>query len=292
MQGLQCAESGGAAVIRKSGYAVSHDTVHKCKHGRKASALHVRAFSDAFGCRPAWLLSGEGSPLARPPRGPGEGSPPDALLRSAMEGPADSAVEEWRRFSGATDGPLRPTIVRSWERSRAAGVERCGGPAGALRPPRLPSDEIEAHRRRNRRLLQVASPHLEWLTSLQPHLEHVVHLVAADGIVLESRGRPEELRETWFLLPGYDWSEDAMGTNGAGTAPAAGKATAVIGPEHCVEAYRGCTCVAAPARGPDGEVVGALDQSTTLDAGDPGRLVVVAHAAENVGREVGSPAAP
>ena len=47
--------------------------------------------------------------------------------------------------------------------------------------------------------------------------------------------------EAWGVRPGHDWSEAAMGTNGAGTAIAAGQPVAVVGGEHYQQAFHGAT---------------------------------------------------
>ena len=76
-----------------------------------------------------------------------------------------------------------------------------------------------------------------------------------------------------------------MGTNGAGTALVAARPVAVIGPEHFSTAFGNCTCTAAPVR-VDGQVIGAIDVSTSVTDATPDRLTVVAHAAFVIEREL------
>lgn len=288
-----------ASMLNEAGYPVSHDAVHKYERGRKIPAEYVGAFCEAFGWRTDWILRGEGPPLdeAWKPGGSIEASPDEDrpggrwadLQAATRQARADAVRGEWRRYleSGRAGDVVRSMILRSWERSRDADVDpEPDRHAGSAEPPRIRPEQVEDRRNRNRRLLEAADPDLDWLASLHRDIEHVVYLVCSDGIVLDSRAQPPELRETWSLLPGHDWSEQAMGTNGAGTALATGKPAAVIGPEHYIEGFHGVTCVGAPVVGPDSGIVGAIDLTTTLDAGDPRRLVVVAYAAANVSEKL------
>jgi PAS domain S-box-containing protein len=103
--------------------------------------------------------------------------------------------------------------------------------------------------------------------------------------VLASYGDPEWQR-SFGLLPGYDWSERTMGTNGAGTALASVAATVVMGPEHFVAAFEDCTCVAAPVRDPTGQLIGAIDLSTAFSDGNAERTGLMAYAALMVERDL------
>lgn len=57
--------------------------------------------------------------------------------------------------------------------------------------------------------------------------------------------------------------------------------------KHFVRAFENCTCTAAPVRGPDGRVAGALDVSSTVVDAYPGRLDYVIAMAERIERELG-----
>jgi len=286
-----------AALLEESGYSVSHNTVYKYERGRTVPAEYVDAFAHAFGCRVDWLLRGVGRPFGAPiPPAEGAG---DARMSGDDDGIPTEGIpaairrerfrrirREWERFveTNRTTTALRPPILRSWRRSRSAGIEPAG--SGEIRPPRVPDEELEERRSRNRRLLDVATPHLNWLSLLHRRVEHVVYLVCRDGIVLVATGMPQDLAERWHLLPGFDWSEATMGTNGAGTALATGEPTAVLGPEHYLESYQGCTCIAAPILGSGSGPVGALDLTTNLDEGDPRSMFLVLYAAENIGKQL------
>ena len=71
------------------------------------------------------------------------------------------------------------------------------------------------------------------------------------------------------LAPGFRYGEDAVGTNGIGTALEMGAPVAVLGHEHYVENLEKLSCAAVPIRHPiTGRTVGALDLTCwTRDAG-------------------------
>ncbi len=176
---------------------------------------------------------------------------------------------------------LPPAIAASWKRSQAHGVDKKRPPL----PPHVTASELEGRLAGASGLIEAARPHLEWLTAHFSSIRHVVYLTDADGIVLASYGDPEWQR-SFGLLPGYDWSERTMGTNGAGTALASVAATVVMGPEHFVAAFEDCTCVAAPVRDPTGQLIGAIDLSTAFSDGNAERSGLMAYAALMVERDL------
>lgn len=189
----------------------------------------------------------------------------------------ESILEQWRHFVDRqpAQGQVRPFILSSWERSRAAGV-----PARASTAEFHHVGEEETRRRlaASRELIELARPHLEWLSASIGTVAHAAYVTDADGIVLYAVGDPEQAK-TLGLAPGFDWSERTMGTNGAGTALATGQPVAIIGPEHYTCPFHDYICTGAPIFSPDGQVIGAIDISTHVADGSPSRLSLVAHVA-------------
>ncbi|WP_437872424.1 ATP-binding protein [Sorangium sp. So ce363] len=163
-----------------------------------------------------------------------------------------------------------------------------GGGGRPVRPPfrRINDEELARRLERSADLVGAAIPHLHWAAALLRASEPAVYVVDGDGIVLYSVGTSRSMMETFGLLPGFDWSERAMGTNGAGTAIAANRPVAIVGPEHFASAFDDCTCTGAPIHAPDGTIIGAIDVSTSVAAGSPERLALVAHIAYTIEREL------
>jgi transcriptional regulator of acetoin/glycerol metabolism len=113
----------------------------------------------------------------------------------------------------------------------------------------------------------------------------VVYITDADGIVLHSVGNDATMR-AYGLVPGFDWSECKMGTNGAGTALATGQPVAVIGSEHYRLPFREASCLASPIRSAAGEIIGAIDFSTHVADAKPEQLSAVVSLAHDIEREL------
>lgn len=194
-------------------------------------------------------------------------------------------LEAWKQFIDGQPIGSEPAkaILESWERCRAFEVNTA---RAQLR--RVPLHELNDRLRRRASLVDAAKKHLVWaLASMEPIHPVIIILTDRDGIVLDSIGNAPDAMVSFGLIPGYDWSERAMGTNGIGTALSFGAAVAVVGPEHYTATWHNNTCVGAPVRGPDGEIWGAVDISTSAADGDPARLVLVAFLAHVIGLELG-----
>ena len=203
----------------------------------------------------------------------------DEELDRRMKGMAgDQLGRTAARFAEAG---IHPILSQSWERSRAAGLERDEPP----RFRRVPPDDLRRRRAANRVLLDITVPHLRWLSQWFRQRPHVAYLVDSDGVVLQAEGNPDAI-DRFHLSPGYDWSEPVMGTNGAGTALASAVPVAVVGCDHWHRAWKDATCLGAPIVGRDGKPVGAIDVSMDVQEGDADRLVVAAHVAYTISQEL------
>jgi signal transduction histidine kinase len=170
-------------------------------------------------------------------------------------------------------------IAESWERSRAAGLD-------PDRPVyhRVAEDDLRARLQANHRLVETARPHLPWVTELLGDIPHVVALADAAGVVLQSLGA-EERHRCWCLVPGSDWSEARMGTNGVGTALAAGAPVAVVGDQHFCKALAPLTCLGAPIV-VEGKLMGVIDLSLAVEYADPRFLLLISHTAQVISQHM------
>jgi transcriptional regulator of acetoin/glycerol metabolism len=167
-------------------------------------------------------------------------------------------------------------IVRSWQRSAAAGLARDGTPFR-----QIAAGELGLRLQRSARLVDAARPRLEAVLANLPGTTNVAYVTDRDGIVLHSVGDTTQI-VLFGLSPGYNWSEAAMGTNGAGTALATGHPVSVVGPEHFITAFANCTCTAAPIRDSDGAVIGAIDISSSVDDAPAWRIHLVVRTAQAI----------
>lgn len=146
-------------------------------------------------------------------------------------------------------------------RRRSAQVE----PSQLLRgPPRVWS-ALATRRRLSAHLLKDEIPLLHDLLGPTAQRNGLIVAVAdAHGRILDLSGHPGALRRAAAagLTPGTDWSEEALGTNGIGTAAATRRPIRVVRREHLAPWAGVLTCWAAPIRDPrTGRMAGVVNLS-------------------------------
>ncbi len=165
---------------------------------------------------------------------------------------------------------VRAPVKASWARALRRGIH-----PSLPRAP-LPLDD---------RSLAALRDDIDWL----PHADlavrahaggsaldgHILALFDANARMLSATGDSnalEGLAEINFR-PGALWSEEAVGTNGPGTALALARAVHIVGAEHFCERWHGWHCAAAPIRDPlTQEVLGVLDLSGLRERAHPHTL--------------------
>lgn len=194
---------------------------------------------------------------------------------------------EWSRFTSgsAIANVVRPMILESWARCVETGMR---AEPQSLSFRRVNDGELVQRLQQSREVLERAKPYLRLISTVLGSIKHVVYLVDHQGIVLKSCGNAPDLHRRVGLLPGYDWSERAMGTNGAGTALLTGRPIAVIGPEHFMRHLHDCASTAAPVHNEAGAVIGALAIVTAATDATPERLNIVVPFASAIEQESAS----
>jgi signal transduction histidine kinase len=180
---------------------------------------------------------------------------------------------------GTTPG-VRPTIVESWRRSLATGLD----PTDLLAP--IEADESEVLDRWFEHPLGSLTHVLtDQLLKVAEESRSMVVLTDASGLVLHRVG-DEWLKERaaeMNLVEGARYSEAADGTNGIGTALAADRAFQVFAFEHFNERHHEWACAGAPVHDPvSGRVVGLVDLSSLWKVAHPRSLQLVAGAARTM----------
>ncbi|MBL0939863.1 MAG: sigma 54-interacting transcriptional regulator [Gemmatimonadaceae bacterium] len=187
-----------------------------------------------------------------------------------------SVSAAWERV--VHDGPtaltgletVRPSVRESWQRSLHRGI----APGMPRAPLALDAADLDAIRFEVDWL-----PHAE--VAIRAHANgslldgHIVALFDANARMLAATGDPAALDGLSDInfRPGALWSEDAVGTNGPGTALALGRSIHIIGAEHFCAGWHGWHCAAAPIRDPlTQQVIGVLDLSGFRDRAHPHTL--------------------
>jgi signal transduction histidine kinase len=181
---------------------------------------------------------------------------------------------------GATAG-LRPTIVESWRRSLATGLD----PTNSLAP--IEADESEVLERWFEHPLgSLTHVLIEQLRKVAEESRSVVVLTDASGVVMHRVGDEwlkERAAEQNHLVEGARWSEAADGTNGIGTALVADHAFQVFAFEHFNERHHQWICSGAPVHDPvSGQTIGLIDLSSLWKIAHPRSLELVTTAARTI----------
>jgi signal transduction histidine kinase len=175
---------------------------------------------------------------------------------------------------GVVSSGVRGQIGRSWLRSRQSAVRADGDPASSY-------TEIDPEAR----LLRIARPVLARLAEQVSNVEMAVILTDPRGLVLDRRASRPFLRklDRVLLAPGHLYAEDAVGTNGIGTAAEDGSSAFVVGGEHYTEWLRDLSCAGAVIRDPiTGRIEGVLDLTCRVEDTSPLMVPFINQAAHDV----------
>jgi DNA-binding CsgD family transcriptional regulator len=190
----------------------------------------------------------------------------------------DPALHQARvRFmsTSTVTGSVRAEIAASWRRSAGAGLK----PDHFFAP-------YDADLDFNGRFADAAKPVAERLS--EDLADTGVTLLLADGQArLLSRHVTDQSQRRRLdkdqVAPGFQHSEDLIGTNGVGTALRRGGPIAVRGEEHFADILGALACTAAPVTDPaTGQAVGAVCLTCSADIAHPLMLPIVKRA----GREI------
>ncbi|MEW2636307.1 GAF domain-containing protein [Streptomyces sp. NPDC048389] len=169
-------------------------------------------------------------------------------------------------------GP-RADIDESWQRMLRRGVD----PDRDRRAGLLPLEEIE-RRRHSSPLLEVLPVLREGLVAMADAAQHIMVVADAEGRLLWREGSAAVLRkgDAHGFVPGADWQEELVGTNGIGTPLVSRRPVQVHSAEHFVSTHHTWTCAGAPITDPrDGRLIGVVDISGPLSTMHPATLALV-----------------
>lgn len=187
------------------------------------------------------------------------------LTRSpGQEGGRGNAIANaWEKFLSGDDMPgdaVRRMVEDSWRRCLSVGVN----PGRDAAPVPFNEDGVHGLKERNRDLILAARPVMAQAREFLSESHTVMVLTDPDGVILWVEGDPEAKykSEDIKLIPGAVWGEATSGTNGIGTALAAGQPVQIRAEEHFCEGIKHWTCSATVIHDPyDGTVLGVLDIS-------------------------------
>ena len=200
-----------------------------------------------------------------------------AVPLQAVSG-SDRLAKARERFLAAEPvGPheVREPILASWRRSRDW---RVAADRIELRYTRDPDPETA--------LARHADPVLRHLHEQLDGQPISIILTDANGLVLTRLTADHDLErhlDGVKLAPGFNYSEELVGTNGIGTALEAGRPTHVFGHEHYAENLEGLACAGVPIHHPiTGKTVGVIDLTCWRKNADPLLVALVKNTADQI----------
>ena len=176
---------------------------------------------------------------------------------------------------------VRSLIHDSWYRSATGGINAQGIEA----PLSSDRDEIEYLTRANAELLSAARRSFASLGQLLEGTGAMLVLADSDGVLIDAIGDKKTLHDGMdiHLGIGGKWNEDAVGTNGIGTALWTGEPIFVHAAEHFCAGIKSWTCAGAPIRDPlDGKIIGVVDLSGYSPIFRPHNTALVAATARQI----------
>jgi transcriptional regulator of acetoin/glycerol metabolism len=176
---------------------------------------------------------------------------------------------------------VRSLIHDSWYRSATGGIDAQGIEA----PLKSDRNEIEYLTRANAELLSAARRSFASLGQLLDGTGAMLVLADGDGVLIDAIGDKKTLHDGMdiHLAVGGKWNEDAVGTNGIGTALWTGEPIFVHAAEHFCAGIKSWTCAGAPIRDPlDGKIIGVVDLSGYSPIFRPHNTALVAATARQI----------
>jgi transcriptional regulator of acetoin/glycerol metabolism len=165
---------------------------------------------------------------------------------------------------------VRPVVRSSWERSLRAAV-----PPDLDQAPLALDEGALGHSVETADWLDMARASVAEHDRSISGAGHILTLFDHEARMLTAEGDPaalEGLADINFR-PGALWSEEAVGTNGPGTALATGTATHIVGAEHFCFRWQPWHCAAVPLRDlSTGRTLGVLDVSGFRERAHPHTL--------------------
>ncbi|MGV0594489.1 GAF domain-containing protein [Mycolicibacterium porcinum] len=205
-----------------------------------------------------------GSSVPEPAVSPGEDPRQYAMLLSAVY---DATMSGDR-------SPARPRAVieDSWNRLRAKGIN----PDRHI-PPQVETTGLDLLRQQSG-LIAVLDDVSRGLDSVIEEGDNILVVADARGRVLWRSGSPRvlSLADRLGFVEGATWSENAVGTNGIGTALASHRAVQIFSAEHFLRSHHPWTCAGAPIKDPrTGQVIGIVDVSGPASTVHPTTVALV-----------------
>lgn len=194
-----------------------------------------------------------------------------------------AVIRAREKFLEGDDPPglslLPESVVKSWHRSKVAGVDATTVSSG-----------VEVEERPATTLLRAARPVMQRLAERLNNTPSGIWLSDERGAIVDRLLCDKALTaptERIGAMPGFGFSEELVGTNGIGTVLEEARPLVVVGEQHFAEAFNRLACAGAPIRHPvTRRVVGVLDVTCPAEIANDLVLAIALEAASAVERQL------
>ncbi|PIE18770.1 MAG: hypothetical protein CSA66_03865 [Proteobacteria bacterium] len=177
----------------------------------------------------------------------------------------DAAVisHEWDAFvrRGTRPTKVAPCVQRSWERSRALGVDPFGGRSELV----LSRAELQRQIADNQRLVETVRPYMHQVYDAARGCHHLIYLTDASGTILALQGDSADkaaFERRYNFKVGASWSEQAVGTTAVSVALSEDTTVPYLSSAKFCRDLQGTSCAAIPLHDDDEALVGVLGIAT------------------------------
>jgi len=161
-------------------------------------------------------------------------------------------------------GPPASDVLDSWARCTSLRLD----PAAAPAPRVIDGHELARRRDGLAAVRRLALAEIETLFQQIAGSNFLLTFADHEGVILDlfADNRFRSSGSSADIIVGSCWAEAHCGTNGLGTALAAGRPVSITGTEHFFLKYSDISCTAAPIHDGQGRVLGVLDASSYVES--------------------------
>lgn len=195
--------------------------------------------------------------------------------------------EVWPKFvnhENFDDSFIRPEILESWKRSRAAGVS-----LDSVKKSMLDAQALNIRINSNMHLIEVVRPYMERLYSIVKGSDFYLLFCDKDGYILDLIGDESMIfhgKNKSMLVAGANRQESIAGTNAIGTCLKLKAPIQIWGAEHYLEPHKGYACAGAPFFDSFGNILGCLNITGLAENMHPHSLGLVMSAVDGITKEI------
>lgn len=195
-------------------------------------------------------------------------------------------IKYWEQFvfDGIINQNVNPRIAKSWQQSKALGLD----PYICKQGKKIEETIFQELLENNRELLSIAKPVIENLYSFVKGSGFLLVLTDEHANIIELIGDEaiHKMAQEYNFLKGYKLSQEVVGTNSISVALDNDCPIQTMGAEHYAYAHRLATSSTAPIHNECGEIIGSLSMTGLVENVNKHTLGMVYAAVLNIEKQI------